>query len=214
MLLDLDGDGQISYSQITADINYDGLDDMSHWVGAQDGLLFWDKNGDGRLTADERPQRKGMRGHGGPRHGDGFKKLDTDGDGKVSRTEAAAQPRFAERFDTMDANRDGVLDRSDRELRGKQRRDAWFAKADTDKDGKLTRAEIDQADVQRRADFQQRMQARMDERFVTADVNKDGRLSRDEVKDSRLASRFDALDANKDGSLSRDELAAGKPAHR
>ena len=140
--------------------------------------------------------------------------LDTDGDGRISKAEAAAQPRFAERFDTMDANKDGVIDRTDRELRGKQHRDAWFAKADADKDGKLTRAEIDQAHAARRAEAGQRRQARMDARFATADANKDGRLSRDEVKDSRLASRFDALDANKDGSLSRDELAAGKPAHR
>ena len=177
-----------------------------------------DKNGDGKLTADERPQHKGMRGHGrhgGSRHGDGFRKLDTDGNGKVSRAEAAAQPRFAERFDTMDANRDGVIDRADREARGKQRRDEWFAKADADKDGKLTRAEIDQADVQRRTEFQQRMQARMDERFAAADKDRDGSLSREEVKDNaRLASRFDALDANKDGALSREELAAGKPSRR
>jgi Ca2+-binding EF-hand superfamily protein len=177
-----------------------------------------DKNADGKLTADERPQHKGMRGHGrhgGSRHGDGFRKLDTDGDGKVSRAEAAAQPRFAERFDTMDANRDGVIDRADREARGKQRRDEWFAKADADKDGKLTRAEIDQADVQRRTEFQQRMQARMDERFAAADKDRDGSLSREEVKDNtRLASRFDALDANKDGALSREELAAGKPSRR
>ena len=91
---------------------------------------------------------------------------------------------------------------------------AYVMKTDTDKDGKLTRAEIDQAHAARRAEAGQRRQARMDARFATADANKDGRLSRDEVKDSRLASRFDALDANKDGSLSRDELAAGKPAHR
>ena len=177
-----------------------------------------DKNGDGKLTADERPQHKGMRGHGrhgSPRHGDGFKKLDTDGDGRISKAEAAADPRFAARFDAMDANKDGVIDRADRELRNKQRRDAWFAKADADKDGKLTRAEIDQADVARRAEFQQRMQARMDERFAAMDANKDGRLSRDEVKDKgRFAERFDALDTNKDGFLSKDELAAGRPTRR
>ncbi len=172
-----------------------------------------DKNGDGKLTADERPHHKGMRGHG--RHGEGFRKLDTDGDGRISKAEAAAAPRFAARFDTLDANRDGVIDHADRELRGKQRRDEWFARADADKDGKLTRAEIDQADAARRAEFQQRMQARQDERFAALDTNKDGRLSRDEVKDKgRFAERFDALDTNRDGLLSKDELAAGKPVRR
>jgi Ca2+-binding EF-hand superfamily protein len=177
-----------------------------------------DSNGDGRLSAEERPHRQGMRGPG--RHGGGergamaFRKLDADGDGKVSRAEAAADPTFAGRFDTLDANKDGVIDRVDRELRGQQRRDAWFAKADADKDGKLTRAEIDQAHAARRAEAGQRMQARMDERFATADANKDGRLSREEVKEGRLADRFDALDADKDGFLSKDELAAGRPARR
>ena len=177
-----------------------------------------DRNGDGKLSADERPQRKGMRGHGrhgGARGGIAFSKLDADGDGKVSRAEAAADPAFVQRFDMLDSNKDGVIDRADRELRGKQRRDEWFAKADADKDGKLTRAEIDQADAARRAEATQRMQARMDERFAALDANKDGRLSRDEVKDKgRFAERFDALDTNKDGFLSKEELAAGKPARR
>jgi len=50
VVLDLNRDGEISYSQITADINGDGLDDISNWVGPEDGLLFWDKNRDGSLT--------------------------------------------------------------------------------------------------------------------------------------------------------------------
>lgn len=208
------GDAQ-KPARASLDKNNDGAIDKAEAAARPrlaDRFAELDKNGDGTLSADERPQHKGMRGHG--RHGAGFGKLDTDGDGRISKAEAAVQPRFAERFDTMDANKDGVIDRTDRELRGKQRRDAWFAKADADKDGKLTRAEIDQADVARRAEFQQRLQARMDERFAASDANKDGRLSRDEVKDSRLAGRFDALDTNKDGVLSKDELAAGKPVRR
>ena len=102
---------------------------------------------DGKLSAEERPQRKGMLGSGrhggGERGGIAFRKLDADGDGKVSRAEAAADPSFAQRLDTLDANKDGAIDRVDRELRGKQHRDAWFAKADADKDGKLSRAEFD-----------------------------------------------------------------------
>ena len=213
------GDAQ-KPARASLDKNNDGAIDKAEAAARPrlgDRFAELDKNGDGTLSADERPQHKGMRGHGrhgGPRHGADFGKLDTDGDGRISKAEAAAQPRFAERFDTMDANKDGVIDRTDRELRGKQRREAWFAKADADKDGKLTRAEIDQADVARRAEFQQRLQARMDERFAASDANKDGRLSRDEVKDSRLAGRFDALDTNKDGVLSKDELAAGKPVRR
>lgn len=50
VLLDLNHDGVIAYSQITADMNGDGVADLSSWVAAEDGLLFWDKHGDGSLT--------------------------------------------------------------------------------------------------------------------------------------------------------------------
>jgi large repetitive protein len=49
VLIDLDGDGRISYSTITGDINLDGLDDQANWVAANDGILFHDKLGDGQL---------------------------------------------------------------------------------------------------------------------------------------------------------------------
>ena len=115
-----------------------------------------DKNKDGRISKDEMParDRRGhdSRGHGkrgdGPRMG--MERLDTDKDGRISRTEAAAgQAKSAERFDRMDVNKDGFLDRADRELRARQRTDAWFATTDTDKDGKLSRAEVDAAKAKR-----------------------------------------------------------------
>ena len=52
----------------------------------------------------------------------------------------AAKPRMQ-----LDANKDGVIDRADHELRSKQRREEWFARADTDKDGKLSPAELEAA---------------------------------------------------------------------
>ena len=79
-------------------------------------------------------------------------RLDTNQDGRISRAEVTAgQARFAERFDAMDVNKDGFIDKADRELRIKQRTDAWFAAADTDKDGKLSRAEFDAAKEKQRA---------------------------------------------------------------
>ncbi|WP_416548798.1 Ig-like domain repeat protein [Limnohabitans sp. DCL3] len=47
--LDLSGDGQITYTEATIDVNLDGQTEHSGWVGGQDGLLFWDKFGDGSL---------------------------------------------------------------------------------------------------------------------------------------------------------------------
>ena len=38
-----------------------------------------------------------------------FKKIDTDGDGKLSKAEAAALPAISARFDELDADRDTFL---------------------------------------------------------------------------------------------------------
>jgi hypothetical protein len=40
---------------------------------------------------------------------DVFKALDTDGDGKVSKSEAAANESFANSFDRLDGNSDGFV---------------------------------------------------------------------------------------------------------
>ncbi|UYB51229.1 EF-hand domain-containing protein [Xanthomonas sp. AM6] len=133
--LDKNGDGVVDRSEAAANPRL-----AEHF----DAL---DKNHDGKLTPDEFP-RHGRRGERGG-HGALLAKLDTNKDGRISREEAKADPKFAERFDKMDANKDGFVDRADFELRAKQHRDEWFAKADTNKDGMLSRAEFDAAQSMR-----------------------------------------------------------------
>ena len=103
-----------------------------------------DKNKDGKLSRDELPKhRAGMRGHDGRDRG-GMRGLDADHDGRISRAEMeAGQAKWAERFDQMDVNKDGYLDRADMQARMAARRAECFAKADTDKNGQLSRAEFD-----------------------------------------------------------------------
>ena len=99
-----------------------------------------DTDKDGKLRVGEVSQRHGWRHRGHRGHGM-MMKLDTDKDGRISRAEAAAEPKFAERFAKLDFNRDGYADRADFKARMEQRRGECFDKADLNKDGKLSRVE-------------------------------------------------------------------------
>lgn len=102
-----------------------------------------------------RPQ--GMRGPGG-----GMARMDTDGDGRLSRAEFDAGART--RFERMDTNRDGIVDTTEMAaLPGGGR----GMRADTNGDGKLTQAEYD---------------AQSKERFDRMDVNGDGVLDTAELQ--------------------------------
>jgi hypothetical protein len=133
--LDKNGDGAIDRTEAA----------NATWLAKRFDNIDADK--DGKLTTAEMQQARMQRGggHRGWRHGHdgmGMKKLDADKDGRISRAEAAGAPKFAERFDTMDANKDGFVDRADFQARMAQRRDECFGKADADRDGKLSRDEF------------------------------------------------------------------------
>jgi len=125
------------------DTNNDGVIDRTEAAAAPRLAERFDQidtNKDGKLDASERPQRHGW--HRGGRGGHGrMMQADTDKDGRISKAEAAANPKFAERFTEMDFNRDGFVDREDFEARMAQRRSECFDKVDINKDGKLSRVE-------------------------------------------------------------------------
>lgn len=166
------------------DANNDGAIDRSEAAKSEKFAARFDqldKNKDGKLSADERPQWRGRGHHRGGHGGERMMQADTNKDGRISKAEAAANPKFAERFAEMDANKDGYVDRTDRELRGREHREKWFASADANKDGKLSKAEMDASHDKRRAEFQQKAQARSAERFKKMDKNGDGSISREEM---------------------------------
>jgi Ca2+-binding EF-hand superfamily protein len=122
---------------------------------------------------------------------------------------AGDSPRSDSPHDMMraDTDGDGRISRAEATAAGSQKSGAWFDKLDTNHDGYVTQEEISQAKATRRADMKQRFE----ERFGEADTNKDGQLSLDEVqaKMPRLADRFTTLDKDKNGFLSKEELAHG-----
>lgn len=159
-----------------------------------------DTNQDGFLEAAEFPQKAKVEGDDTAR-GEMREKLkaaDTDKDGKLSQAEYTAGFPNApvERFAKLDRNSDGYVDRSDREdaesAAGtkKKKGDAakkdgkvpadtatyitdLVAKHDADKDGKLTKAELDAA----KPGFPEKS-------FATMDVDKDGALSAADITPS------------------------------
>ena len=108
-------------------------------------------------------------GHGGPM-GERLKAADTNGDGLISRAEAAALPMIAKHFDEIDANRDGQISADELRAFHEKRRAEHWKKIDTNGDGKISRPEA-QANAPRLA-----------EHFDQLDANGDGFLTPEELK--------------------------------
>ncbi len=102
------------------DANGDGVIDRSEAAKAPKFAEQFDKldaNKDGRITAEERPQR-GMRdGKGGQGGRDAMRgrmqEMDTDKDGRFSRAELAGRDRILQNFGAIDSNKDGMLSREE-----------------------------------------------------------------------------------------------------
>jgi len=177
-------DGAAQRPRIQLDANQDGAisrEEAAKMPRLAEKFDSLDKNRDGKLDASERPQRRGGREHGG-RHGGhgGIGALDADGDGRISRAEAGKFPRLGESFDRADRNRDGYLVRS--ELRAHHEAERPKHEAERAK--------------------------RFDERFAAADLNRDGKLSKIEVEEKmpRLARSFAFYDEDRDGFLTKADL--------
>jgi Ca2+-binding EF-hand superfamily protein len=130
-----------------------------------------DANHDGFITFDElRAFGQSHHAKGGGHAGHGLKALDKDGDGRISRDEAAAAPRLAQHFDAIDTNHDGFLTKDELEAAHQAMQKAHWAKIDTNGDGRISREEA-QANAPRLA-----------QHFDQVDANHDGFVSPEELK--------------------------------
>ncbi|ONF97618.1 EF-hand domain-containing protein [Sphingomonas jeddahensis] len=152
-----------------ADTNGDGVVTRAEAIAAGDALFArLDRNNDGKISADERPGRRGAN--------------------KTDMTREQFRESALKRFERADANKDGQIDRAERQaLRSKRRGHrgghgsglGMMMRADANRDGTLTKAEATAA------------ASAMFDRF---DTNRDGRIdpteqdaARDQMKMRRDA---------------------------
>jgi|GEM_PF-2245632 len=119
-----------------------------------------------------------------------LQRLDTNRDGKLSKTEVSEAPRIKDIFDRIDANKDGFVDKAELQAAarmlappggpGMRPGPGGFGP------GGLRPDPLD---------------------FDAQDKNADGRLTRAELRGSRFADQFDSIDANKDGKIDPKEWA-------
>ena len=128
-----------------------------------------------------------------------FAVIDTDKDGKLSRTEFQAwsdrqvQMQAAPLFEDLDVNKDLSVDKTEISQLQDLTRD--FATYDTDKNGRLSREEF----LSWRATLG--MPA-----FSDLDLNKDGSLDSSEINKNDVIKRdLSTIDTDKNGKISREE---------
>jgi hypothetical protein len=110
LILDLDGDGVETLGQnfyIQFDHDKNGFAERSGWVGADDGLLVLDRNGNGQI--DNGSELFGNNSGSGPGWANGFAALaefDSNRDGRIDASDSA----FASLRVWKDANSNGLTD--------------------------------------------------------------------------------------------------------
>jgi len=108
IVFDLNGDGELALSHlsesgVSIDVDGNGVGDSIGWVGAEDGLLGLDRDGDGNITAvSEISFVQDLEG--AQTDLEGLVAFDSNGDGVLSADDA----RFADFRVWQDANQDGI----------------------------------------------------------------------------------------------------------
>jgi Ca2+-binding EF-hand superfamily protein len=121
---------------------------------------------------------------------------------------AAAQPVAAsDRFAAADADRNGSLSRTEIQ-QALPKLAPQFERIDRDRDGSVSREELTAYLQTGKSRARDAADSGFAEHFRRADSDSDGSLSRAECERNlpRLAAKFDRIDRDRDGRLTREEL--------
>ncbi len=213
--IDTNGDGKVSYEELKAKFPR----------VTEEKFRARDNNGDGFLTPDEHlgtePNAKSAakpaaQTDSGRQPGQLFKQSDADANGQVTLEEVhAIAPKFPEeRFKELDKNGDGAISGEEvpraRPQTGAPEKpgiDALFARADNDRDGKVTFEELGVVAPKITK-----------EKFAKLDKNSDGALTKDELprpstgeKEQAVALLARKADADHNGKVTYEEMLAVTP---
>ncbi len=117
-------------------------------------------------------------------------------------------------FDKLDVDKNGKISRDEAKNSNIERIASSFDIMDTNKDGYVTREELKSARHQTKSVDSK--QAKKDTNSKV-DVNTDGKISRDEANKSGsqyYIKNFDQLDTNKDGFISKEEKQVARAAKK
>lgn len=205
--LDTNGDGKLTAEEVPADKRefFDralrsGDADGDGALNAAEFAKAFSSGRDSDRERDSRSRRRSRSSSGGrpaPYAADFIRRLDKDGDGKVSSEELPQtyRARLGVRFEEFDKNKDGTLNQEEvaamLTASYSSRRSSGTPSRDTDRPRPSSR----DAD-----------QPSQDALFAILDRDRNGKLSRRELE--AAGSILARLDRDKDGSISKREIAA------
>ncbi len=205
--LDTNGDGKLTAEEVPADKREFFDRTLRSGDADGDGALnaaeFAKAFSSGRDSERERDSRSGRRpgsssgGRPAPYAADLIRRLDKDGDGKISSEELPQtyRARLGGRFEEFDKNKDGALNQEEvaamLTASNSSRRSSGTPSRETDRP---------------RPSSRDAAQPSQDALFAILDRDRDGKLSRRELE--AAGSILARLDRDKDGSVSKREIAA------